>query len=149
MTNTTVSISVSGEGIPTIPFVFNAVKMNKNNETTLPYYGLSKEEVVGSSLEVEENGNKTHPANPMGSNVTQNSPTEHNDYANDKNIANSVKQDGIKRTEDRDNLTPGDLEDYDYDDDDDIALGNLLYVIPIAIIIVLLVVFIIVIIFTR
>ena len=151
----TITVEVSGDSIPTAPFIFSATTGSANNQTTLPNYGLSHEEIHGdsdASSDASENTNSTAPLGgirdgrviePDESRGSGNPGDENDDTGTDPNGLDSGK--ATKSGNGDGDGVNGDVGD----DEDDFDIGKLLYIIPIAIICVLLIIFIIVIIFTR
>jgi len=152
----TITIEVSGDSIPTAPFIFSATTGSANNQTTLPNYGLSHEEIHGNSDASSDASENTNSTSPLGGDIDGrviepnesrgSDGGENGDTGTDQNGMDSGKATKSRNGEERNgDGVNGDIGD----DEDDFDIGKLLYIIPIAIICVLLIIFIIVIIFTR
>ena len=148
-----ITVEVSGDSIPTAPFVFSATTGSANNQTTLPNYGLSHEEIHGASNSdsTSDASEATNSTSPIGG-ARDGRVIEPDQSRGGTDGASSSGETG-------DGLNPNGMnsgkaakkDDNEQvgNDEDDFDIGKLLYIIPIAIICVLLVIFIIVIIFTR
>ena len=118
-----ISLDVGAPGIPTVPFTFDAYIAKENNQTLLPYYGLSLNEIGGE------------PSTNKSENVTTETTM----------IENDLVENLVKSVEEPRNLAPSQTSD----SPEVQTSGLLLYVVPSAIIFVLLLVFVIVVVFTR
>ena len=151
----TITIEVSGDSIPTAPFIFSATTGSANNQTTLPNYGLSHEEIHGNSDASSDASENTNSTSPLGGDidgrVIEPNESRGSDGGGENTGTDPNGMDSGKATKSRNgDERNGDGVNGDVgDDEDDFDIGKLLYIIPIAIICVLLIIFIIVIIFTR